>query len=302
MAGEQLDAEARHILERRRLRRRLGFWRLAAVMALLAALGAVAWRVAPTGDHVARVAVTGPIFDDADREAMLRDIARDSSVRAVILRIDSPGGTVAGSEALYEALRELAVFKPVAAVMGEVAASGAYVAALAADRIVARGATLTGSIGVVAEYPNIERLLETVGVGVSRVASAPLKAEPSPFRAPDAAVLAAQEALIADAYGWFLGLVTERRGLSEEAVREAGDGRVFSGRQALELGLVDALGGEREARAWLAEARGVPASLPVRDVEPDRGGFGLRRLLDVAAGRVGLLDWAVGPRLLAVMR
>lgn len=302
MAGADLDAEARHILERRRLRRRLGFWRLTALLALLAAAGAIAWRVVPTGDHVARVAVTGPIFDDPDREAMLRALARDRTVRGVILRIDSPGGTVAGSEALYEALREVARSKPVAAVMGEVAASGGYVIALAADRIVARGATLTGSIGVVAEYPNVERLLETIGVGVSRVASAPLKAEPSPFRAPDAAVLAAQEALIADAYDWFLGLVAERRGLNAARAREAGDGRVYSGRQALALGLVDALGGEPEARAWLAEARGVPAALPVRDVAPDRDRFGLSRLLDVAAGRVGLIDVAPGPRLMAMMR
>ena len=302
MAGDRLDAEARHILERRRLRRRLGFWRLAAVVALLAAVGAVSWRLAPTGDHVARVSVFGTIVDDPDRDAMIRDLARDASVQAVILRIDSPGGTVAGSEALYEALRELATFKPVAAVMGEVAASGGYAIALAADRIVARGSTLTGSIGVVAEYPNIERLLETVGVGISRVASAPLKAEPSPFRAPDEAVLAAQRALIADAYAWFLGLVTERRGLDETAARQAGDGRVFSGRQALALGLVDALGGEPEARAWLAEARGVPVSLPVRDVEPERDAPWFAALLDVAAGRGALMDWAQGPRLLAVMR
>jgi protease-4 len=300
-AGEDVET-ARAVIERRRLRRRVGFWRLVAVAAAVLAAAALFWREMPGTPHVARFAVLGPIFDDHDRDATLRALARDDSVAAVVLRIDSPGGTVAGSEALYEALRVVAEAKPTVAVMGEAAASGGYVAALAADHIIARGATITGSIGVIAEFPNAEGLLETLGVGVERVASAPLKAEPSPFRAPTPEAIEAQRLLIADSYAWFLGLVADRRGLTLDEARRLGDGRVYTGRQARDNGLIDAIGGEPEARAWLAENHGVPPSLGVRDVEVDRDEGGVADLL----GRIGLRDmidrYSGGWRLMAILR
>jgi protease-4 len=292
-------ADARAIIDRRRLRRRLTFWRLAAIAVAVFAAAIFFWRDLAGAPYVARFAVVGPIFDDFDRDRTLRRLARDDDVVAVVVRIDSPGGTVAGSEALYDSLRTVAKAKPVVAVMGEAAASGGYVAALAAERIFARGATLTGSIGVVAEFPNVEGLLREIGVQVNRVASAPLKAEPSPFRAPSDAVLAAQEALIADSYDWFVGLVAERRGLSPERARELGDGRVYTGRQAQENGLIDAIGGEPEARAWLAEARDVPERLPTRRIDVEReddgvagmlGGVSLRGLAEsLTAGQLRLM-------------
>lgn len=296
------DGDALHIIERRRLRRRVAFWRLVAIAGVVAVAAILGWRVYPAGDHVARVAVAGPIYDDPDRTGMLRDLAADDSVRAVIVRIDSPGGTVAGSEALYEALRGVAARKPVVAVMGEAAASGGYITALAADHIVARGATMTGSIGVIAEYPNVAVLLDKVGVAFTRQASGPLKAEPSPFRAPSDAVLAANRAIIEDAYNWFLGLVAERRGLSAEAAREVGDGRVFTGRQALAAGLIDAIGGEPEARDWLSTARGISSDLPLREAEVDRDDAGWLDLLGGATAR-GVIDaMSSAPRLMAVLR
>ncbi len=301
-AGETLGGDARDIIERRRLRRRLGFWRVAAILAVVAAAGAWAWRSMPVGDHVARFAVFGMILDDPDRDATLRKLAKDDAVKAVIVRIDSPGGTVAGSEALYEALREVARAKPLAAVLGEAAASGGYIAALAADRIVARGATLTGSIGVIAEYPNVEKLLETVGVAFNRVASSELKAEPSPFRAPKREALAVQAALVDDAYQWFVDIVAERRGLTAERARELGDGRVYSGRQAQAAGLLDDIGGEQAARDWLDAARGVSRDLPARDVDVDRPGEGLVDLMG-GARALSLIDaWANRPHLMAILR
>lgn len=259
---------AEDIVARRRLRRRVAFWRVVAVVALAVAAGAIWFEAAPTGPHVARVSITGVILDDPERDEALAEIAADPDVAALVLRIDSPGGSVAGSEALFEALRDVAAAKPVVAVMGEVAASGGYIAALAADHVVARGGTITGSIGVVAEYPNVEELLGMIGVGVSRVASAPLKAEPSPFRAPSPEALAAQESLIADSYAWFVGLVADRRGLAPDEARRLGDGRVYTGRQAVAEGLIDALGGEAEARDWLA-AQGVDPDLDIRDRWPE---------------------------------
>ena len=295
--------EARHIYERRRLRRRLGLWRVAAVVAVALAAGAWFWRDAALGPYVARYTVAGVIFDDPARDAMFREIAEDEDVEALILRIDSPGGTVPGSEALYQAVRTVAARKPVAAVMGEVAASGGYIAALSADRIIARGGTITGSIGVLAEYPNVEELLDMVGVDVRKIASGPLKAEPSPFHEPDPEAIAYAETLIADSYEWFVGLVADRRALGIERARALGDGRVFTGRMALEEGLIDAIGGEAEARAWLTEMRGVPSDAPVRDVEPNREDDGLLGL--VAGGGVDFLArierWRAGPRLMAIL-
>lgn len=310
-AGEGKGLDARAILDRRRLRRRLGLWRLLAIAAVAILIGALGWRAAPEGGafagsmggaHVARFAVEGVILDDPDRDRTLRRLAENDAARAVILRIDSPGGTVTGSEALYLSLRAIAEKKPLVAVMGEAAASGGYIAALAADRIVARGATLTGSIGVIAEFPNVEELLDTIGVSFNRVASGPLKAEPSPLREPSPEVLAAQEALIADSYDWFVGLVAERRGMDDATARRLGDGRVYSGRQAAAAGLVDEIGGEPEARDWLADARGVDRNLSVREVEVDRPRRGLFAMLDAQARRAWLDAWAAAPRLMAVVR
>lgn len=295
-------SDPRSIIERRRLRRRVAFWRLLALVLAVVAVGVAVGPDVRRGPYVARHDVTGVILGDEAREDMLRDIAADRRAVALIVRIDSPGGTVAGSESLYLALREVAAEKPVVAVMGEVAASGGYIAALAADRIVARGATLTGSIGVVAEYPDVSELLDTLGVAFNRVASAPLKAEPSPLRTPSEAALAAQADIVEDAYAWFLDLVADRRGLAGDDLETVGDGRVFTGRQALANGLVDDLGGEAEALAWLVEARGVAADAPVRDVTPDRGRLGFVERLVQADVLALLKGWARSPRLMAILR
>jgi protease-4 len=264
-----MSATADLILERRRVRRRLAFWRIVAIIAIVVAVIATIPRTAGPGlgDHLARIRVEGMIFDDPLRDQTLRRLGESKRVRGVIVHINSPGGTVAGSEALYESLRKVAAVKPIVAVRSEAAASGGYITAIAADHIVARGNTLTGSIGVVAEIPNIVGLMEMLGVDVTRVKSAPLKAEPSFTTRPDAAVLRADRALIDDSYAWFKRLVTERRGLTGDALDAVADGRVFTGRQALDLGLVDAIGDEETARDWLAVNRDVPVDLDAVDYD-----------------------------------
>jgi protease-4 len=264
-----MSATADLILERRRVRRRLAFWRIVAIVAIVFALIAVIPRAAGPvrGDHLARIRVDGIIFDDQLRDETLRQLAKSQRIKGVIVHINSPGGTVAGSEALYESLRKVAALKPVVAVMSEAAASGGYITAIAADHIIARGNTLTGSIGVIAEIPNIVGLMEMLGVDVTRVKSAPLKAEPSFTSRPDAAVLSAEQALIDDSFAWFKGLVTERRGLTGNALASVADGRVFTGRQAVELGLIDAIGDEETARDWLAENRDLSTDLDVMDYD-----------------------------------
>ncbi|MEL7469944.1 MAG: signal peptide peptidase SppA, partial [Pseudomonadota bacterium] len=228
-----MTATADMILERRRIRRRLTFWRIIAIAAVLVAVLMMIPNSIASGDHIARVSIDGVIQDDPDRDRLLKKLVDDDAVKAVIVRINSPGGTVVASEALYEQLRSIAEDKPVVAVMTEYAASGGYITALASDYIIARGNTLTGSIGVLSQVPNVAGLMEMIGVGVTRIKSAPLKAEPSVTEVPSPAALKAQEALIADMFGWFRGLVEERRGLSGEALNRVTDGRAFTGRQAL---------------------------------------------------------------------
>ncbi len=264
-----MSATADLILERRRVRRRLAFWRIAAiVLAVVAAIALLPDRERPAlVDHLARIRIEGLILDDPARGEELARLAESERVKGVIMQINSPGGTVAASEALYEDLRRIAERKPVVAVMSEVGASGAYIAAIAADHIVARGNSLTGSIGVVAEIPNVAGLMEKLGIDVTRVKSAPLKAEPSFTTRPDDAVLEAERALIADSYAWFRELVAGRRGLDDAALETVADGRVFTGRQAVANGLIDAIGGERTAREWLVAEHDLPESMRVIDYD-----------------------------------
>ncbi len=299
------------LVERRRLRRRLAFWRVIAILAvIIAALVALAREgAAPLGAHIARVRIEGLITDDPRRSALLARLADSGRVVALMVDINSPGGTVAGSEALYADLRRVAAKKPVVAVMSEVAASGGYITALAADHIVARGNTLTGSIGVVAEIPNIKGLLDKVGVEVTRVKSAPLKGEPSLTEPPSEESLAVQRALISDAYAWFKHLVAERRALAPADLEKVADGRVLSGRQALAAHLIDAIGGEEAARKWLSENRGIDADLRVVDYDwhnealpwpLDTLGKSIARTLGVSlTGTPVVSPW---PRLYAVMQ
>ena len=301
-----MSSTADLILERRRTRRRLSFWRFLAIAAVVVAVIAMVPRdVVQTGDHIARISIDGVILDDPQRDAILADLAEREDVDAVIVSISSPGGTVVASEAVYLNLRRIAETKPIVSVMREYAASGGYITAIAADHIVARGNTMTGSIGVLAEIPNFAGLLDTIGIDVTRVKSAPLKAEPSITEAPSPEALAAQEALIADMFAWFRGLVSERRDLDGGALDAVTDGRAFTGRQALALSLVDTLGGERDAVDWLVETHGVDPDLQIVDYWPKPKDRFLAATLDAA--RLGvmaeslLIDAGI-PRLLAIMR
>lgn len=263
-----MSLDADQIVDRRRLRRKVTFWRTLGVLAVVAALavgiGVVASDRVPAGTpHVARVVIGGLIRNDRQRVEMLEEIGR-SQAQAVILSIDSPGGTVTGSEQLYDALRRLAAKKPVVAVVEGMAASGAYIAALGADHIVARRNALVGSVGVIYQFPNVTELLKTVGVTMEDIKSSPLKAAPNPYTPVTPEARAAVESLVADSYGWFRNLVGERRKLSDNGLSTVSDGRVFTGHQGLDLQLVDQLGDERTARAWLAREKGVSEDLKVR--------------------------------------
>ena len=271
-------SEAELIVDRRKLKRRVTFWRILAVLLAIATVAALAWSQGWTGgDQIARIRIDGLITGDQKTMDLLKRVEGEDRVKAVVLRIDSPGGTIAGSEAVYDAVRKISEKKPVVAVMDTVAASGGYITALAADRIVARRNTITGSIGVIFSMPEFSKLLDKVGITMEELKSGDLKAEPSPYKPMSEKARAASMELVMDGFIWFKGLVAERRNLPMPTVDVLSDGRVYTGHQAVANKLIDELGDEATAVAWLEKDKGVAAKLPVRDWEPgrERQGFGL---------------------------
>jgi protease-4 len=267
-----LDAES--VIDRRRLKRRLMAWRVAAVALGLLLLGALVLSdqdvVGSVGllPHVARVTVSGVITDDRKMQELIEKVAKADHVRAVILDINSPGGTTTGGEATYDAIRRLAEKKPVVAVCGTLATSAAYIVALATDRIFVYGNTITGSVGVIFQWAEVTELLHTLGIKMEQVKSGPLKAVPSPFEPTDERARAVTEEMVQEAKGWFLDLVSERRNIEATSVPGLADGRIYSGRQAVELKLADEIGDETAAMGWLTKERDVPLGLKVVDWKP----------------------------------
>jgi protease IV len=264
-----LDSDV--IVDRRRIRRKLTFWRVIAAVVAIAAIVSVALLATPVGrgtftasGSIARVHIDGLIRSDNQRVEALERLQK-SSAAAVVVHINSPGGTTAGSEQLYDALMRLKAQKPMVVVVEGLAASGGYITAIASDHIVAQQSSLVGSIGVLFQYPNFTELMKTVGIKVEEVKSSPLKAAPNGFEPTSPEARAALDALVKDSYAWFRGLVKQRRGMDDALLEKVADGRVFTGRQALELKLVDQLGDEKTAIAWLVAQKNVKRDLPVRD-------------------------------------
>jgi protease-4 len=266
-----MSAPTDYLLDRRRLRRKLSWWRLIAIAAATLAAVVIVARLSGADStdkltpHIARLSLQGLIIGDKDTLDLIKKIGESSQAKAVIVAIDSPGGTTTGSQMIYEELRRLNEKKPVIAVVGALAASGAYIAAIASDTIVAQSTSLVGSIGVLFQFPNVYKLLETVGVKVEEFKSSPLKAAPNGLEPTSEAARTAIASLVADSYTWFKDLVKERRHLDDAELAKVADGRVFTAHQGQPLKLVDILGGEREAIAWLEKNKDVTKNLPVRD-------------------------------------
>lgn len=305
-----MDAET--ILERRRLRRRASFWRVTAFLVLAVAIIVGAGlatdmrslEAVAGGGEVADIKVDGFILTRPAAVELIDKAAKDASVKAIMLHIDSGGGAASGGEALYRSIRRAGEAKPVVAVIDGLGASAAYMTAIAADYVIARESAITGSIGVIFQYGNFEDLLQKIGAEYREVKSAPLKGEPSIFAEPAPGAEAMLQRVVNDTYDWFVGLVAERRKLPMATARTLADGSIYSGRQALRLKLIDAVGGDEEARAWLADKKGISVDLPLREWKPD-GSFlalfqesavvGIARLLGLDADAASIL-----PRRLAV--
>jgi protease-4 len=272
-----------------KLRRSRRLWRILFFLALAIAVIAVAARFASesgaVGNRIARINIDGIIATDPGRLKALTDLGDDPQVQAVIVAINSPGGTTAGGEELFEALGALRAKKPVVAVIHELGASAAYMTAIASDRIFARRLSIVGSIGVLYQHVNAGKLLDTIGVDLDKVATGPLKAEPDYDEPMSPEVRASLQHLVGDSFDWFVDIVAERRGLSRPETLALADGRIVTGRQGLESRLIDAIGGEAEAIQWLETEKRIAADLPVITYYPlaEDDWFGLPRWLGGAA-------------------
>lgn len=258
------------LIDRRRLKRRLLLWRLLAVAAVaVVAVVVIGKSSVGRGEHVARVTVEGTLISERKTIKALESVLEDPSARAVLLMVNSPGGGVAAGEAIHDLVERVAAKKPVVAVMGATAASAGYMISLPAARIYAHNSTLTGSIGVLLPTGEVSGLLRWLGITDETLTSGPLKNVPSLTKPMTEQGRAVMQALIDDLYDQFVAMVAKGRKIESARVRELADGRAYTGRQALALGLIDAIGVERDARAWLAAERDVPTALPARDVRSD---------------------------------
>ncbi|MCL5421730.1 MAG: signal peptide peptidase SppA [Nitrospirae bacterium] len=231
------------------------------VMAFLSLMIALLHKGVPLGEKVALVRIEGPIIDSKNAVDEIKDYTKDPSIKAIVLRVDSPGGAVAPSQEIYEEVRKATAKKKVVVSMGSLAASGGYYISSPASKIVANPGTLTGSIGVIMEIPNIEGLMNKVGVKTEVIKSGRHKDIASMFRGIGKEERVILQGVLDDVHEQFIKSVAEGRKMVLEDVRKIADGRIFTGKQALAIGLVDELGNLEDhlpAPAKLAGIKGEP--------------------------------------------
>ena len=191
---------------------------------------------------------------------------------------------------MYHAVRRFADEKPVVAVMQDVATSAGYMVAIAGDHVLGQRSTVTGSIGVILHATDLSGLMSKLGIAQEAIRSGPLKGVPSPFEPLTEEGRAATAEVVRDMYTMFVDMIVERRDLERAAVLALADGRIFTGRQALDAGLIDGIGGEREARRWLEGQRGIDPGLPIRDIDPEDTADTLLQKLASVAGKASLSE------------
>jgi len=256
------------------------------------------------GDRVGVVELTGVIADDKTFLRELREFEEEPRIKAIVVRIDSPGGAVGPSQEIFEAMRRVQKNKHVLASMGSIAASGGFYVAMGGEKVFANPGTLTGSIGVISEFPNVSGLLRWAGVEMRTITAGKLKDAGSPFREMSTEERSYFQAMLEDVHGQFIGAVANARKLPEDEVRKVADGRVFTGRKAKELKLVDELGGLQDAvreAGKLGGIRGEPRiEYPTRERPLIRAIFGddAQTLVHALSTRIGGVLSAPGPRLL----
>ncbi|MFA9462341.1 signal peptide peptidase SppA [Thiohalorhabdus methylotrophus] len=241
--------------------------------------------------HLAQVAVEGPIMNAEPTVSLLEKAREASHIRGVLLRVNSPGGSVGASEAIYQAVARLSEKKPVAVSMGGLAASGGYMVALGGDRIFALDSTLTGSIGVIMMSTGVFPLLDKIGVVPRIIKSGRFKDAGSPLREMSEADRAYLQSMVDELHKQFVQLVAKERGMDVQEARPLANGRVFSGQQAQSEGLIDALGGEQTAEAWLRAQAELGPDAPLEELQPPEDW--IQELMP--AGLIGWLQMRLSP-------
>ncbi|GJQ21724.1 MAG: multidrug transporter [Bacteroidia bacterium] len=241
----------------------VGFLALGTIMIFLVIMTIIGDRgddesISTSGEKVAVVDLKEPIVSSEETVRQFKKYRENKSVKAIVFRVESPGGGVAASQEIYEEVKKTRdAGKPVVVSMGSVAASGGYYVSCGASRIVANPGTLTGSIGVIFQYLHAEQLLEKIGVDAATYKTGRLKDVGSPFRKPSDEDKRFFDQLLADVYDQFVNVVVEERNLDRSMVLKYADGRVFTGRQAVEWGFVDTLGTYEDAVAIAAKLGGI---------------------------------------------
>lgn len=270
-----MSLSADQLVDRARLKKELKRWRLLALLflvgGLIFAMRNEASPVLPSAKgYIARIKIEGFIGDDDKREEMLTELTDNKSVKAVLVRFDSPGGTALGGEELYRSLLDLSQKKPVVAIMRTACTSACYMASLGTSHLMARDTSITGSVGVLLEMAEVTELAKKLGIEPITVKSGVLKAAPSPFEKFTDEQRSYIQDVVNASFQQFLNLVTSRRTLSTETIALVKDGRIFTGTQAMQYKLIDQIGGEKEAIAWLETEKKLPKNLNIRDVEPPK--------------------------------
>lgn len=252
------------------------FWRLGTFIVLLIALLAVSAVVTNKSNnntgallsepHIARINIEGMIIDEDDYIKKIDEVTENEDVKAVIIKVNSPGGTTVDSDLLYQSLRALSAKKPTVTQIHNVAASGGYIVSMASDYIIANGNSITGSIGVIMQIPEASELMKKIGISINEIKTSPLKGEPTPYAPLKGEAKANIEAMVADSYAWFLDIVKERRQIAPENFKKATNGGVFTGRQAIKLGLIDSIGNEKTALKWLKKTHKIDDTLEIIDI------------------------------------
>lgn len=279
------------LIDRKRLKSQLSSWRAIALLVIFAAsaliFGGFSKNGKPTisGDYIAEIRIEGVMFDDAKRDKLFKTILNDNKAKALIVQMDSPGGTTMGGEEIYLQLKEISKKKPVVGVMRTLCASACYMAALGTDYTVAREGTLTGSIGVLLQSVEFSRLADKLGITPITIKSGAMKDVPSMSEPMTEEQRMIVSEVVSDAYNHFVRLIIENRKMDDETVRKLADGRVYTGSQAKKLNLIDGIGGKEEALVWLAEKRKINPKLQVREIKPEPE---LDSLLGVLAQSTGI--------------
>ena len=278
------------LLDRIQLKKQVNYWRIISIMLLLLIIVAflddspLSNKLQVTeNSYIARISVNGTILQDLRRMQNIENLAKNSAVKGVVLHINSPGGTVVGGQSMYMAIKKLAAAKPVAVVMGDMATSAGYMMALGGHYIVAYDCSVTGSIGVLSESFDVTDLAERIGIKFHHFKSSNVKGGPSPTEPLTPEMRQSMQDLIEDIYTMFVAVVAKERKLPRADVMKIADGRAYTGRQALTLKLIDALGNEDTAVQWMCSKHELPSDIKVLDYRIDPHESRLDQILNATA-------------------